>query len=331
MNSKSINIPKKLILLFCSISIFISCTHDPDPFEPEVKPDDNFIKKEACVYKDLIYACAPDTGLINQDLLLDIYLPAVDSASQKFPLVLLIHAGSYLHGSRLWTEPTARILQDSGFIVANIEYRLGWDVGDYSTPGRHSLPEAEYRGMQDANAALRFLVANSSNYRIDTSWIFVMGESAGASIALNSTFATEEAILYKSPEIVYKLGRLNQSGNPYINRYKIRGVCSKYGSISDSLFINRFNSLPVICFHGSNDNLVPVYTGLFLGNWESPAFGSAFIYERQLLINKVCEFHLKTGGTHMPPEFNPAFSTPIAINFFKKVIKNEVESLYFEH
>lgn len=330
MNSGSI-FKITCICFMMPLLLLFSCKHEPDQFDFDINTHENFIKEAPTVIKDIIFACAPDTGWINQELPMDVYIPKVDSARQQFPLVLLLHAGSYLHGSRSWTEPTARILQDSGFVVANIEYRLGWDVDDYSTPGRHSLPEAEYRGMQDANAALRYLAANAAKYRIDTSWFFVMGESAGASIALNSTFASEEAILYRSPEVVYKLGRLNQSGNSYINDYKIRGICSKYGSISDSLFINRINSLPVICFHGSNDNLVPLYKGLFLGNCESPAYGSAFIYERQLLIDKVCEFHLKTEGTHMPPEFNPVFSTPIVVNFFRKIINSEVESLYVEY
>ncbi|KAF0201898.1 MAG: carboxylesterase type [Bacteroidetes bacterium] len=321
---KSLNKLKQLILLVTAIVFFASCEHEKDPVEP-------FLKTDAYEETDILYATALDTGQHSTNLLMDLYFPAVDSVSQKFPAVLLIHAGSYLHGHRGWIEPTARILRDSGFITANIAYRLGWDVGDYISSDRNSLPEAEYRGMQDARAAMRYLVANAEKYRIDTSQLFILGESAGASIALNSAFATEETMLYKVPEMVYKLGRLDHSGNPYLNKYKIKGICSKYGSISDSLFINAFNSIPIICFHGSNDNLVPIYKGLFLGNPESPAFGSAYIYERQHQFGKICEFHLKTDGSHMPPEFNPNFCTPIVVDFFRGVIRNEKISSYSEH
>ena len=121
---KSLNKLKQLILLVTAIVFFASCEHEKDPVEP-------FLKTDAYEETDILYATALDTGQHSTNLLMDLYFPAVDSVSQKFPAVLLIHAGSYLHGHRGWIEPTARILRDSGFITANIAYRLGWDVGDY--------------------------------------------------------------------------------------------------------------------------------------------------------------------------------------------------------
>src|SRR5271165_2053490 len=82
-----------------------------------------------------------------------------------------------------------QILADSGFVVASINYRLGWRAGN-TTCGGDSASEmrAGYRAVQDANAALRFLVANDVAFGVDTGWVFIGGSSAGSIVALNTSY-----------------------------------------------------------------------------------------------------------------------------------------------
>ena len=83
-----------------------------------------------------------------------------------------------------------------GYVTASIGYRLGyifdelpWDcsIENYSCLFATDFAEWErayYRGVQDAKGALRYLLNRNDMYRIDTANVFVMGESAGAFIAL---------------------------------------------------------------------------------------------------------------------------------------------------
>jgi predicted esterase len=310
------------IILFGTIVILSSCTHDED----EVIKIDVFDTIPSCEVTGILYAVAPDTANLNTNLYMDVYMPPVFYKDQQFPTVLLIHAGSYLHGLKSWIEPSARLLRDLGFVTVNIEYRQGWINGANSQGNCHTLSEAEYRGMQDARAALRFIAAHAEEYHIDRDKLFVMGESAGASIALNSILACNEVMLYKSPGLVYKLGGLDGSGNSLPADYNIKAICSKYGSLSDSNFLNQYNTIPIICFHGENDNLVPIYKGYFLGNHEVEAYGSRFIYEKQLELGSPCVFYMKAGGSHMPSDFAAEISSPVIADFFYSVLSDSVQS-----
>ncbi len=310
------------IILFGAILFLSSCTHDDD----EVIKIDIFDTIPSSEVSGILYAVAPDTANVNTNLYMDVYMPPVYYKDQQFPTVLLIHAGSYLHGLKSWIEPSAKLLRDLGFVTINIEYRQGWINGPNSQGNYHTLSEAEYRGMQDARAALRYIAAHADEYHIDRDKLFVMGESAGASIALNSTLACNEVILYKSPGLVYNLGGLDESGNNLPADYTIKAICSKYGSLSDSNYLNQYNTIPIICFHGENDDLVPIYKGYFLGNHEVEAYGSRFIFEKQLEFNCPCVFYMKAGGGHMPSDFAAENTCQIIADFFNNVLSDSVQS-----
>lgn len=94
---------------------------------------------------------------------LDLYLPDGDDAR---PTVMLIHGGAWAYGGRYLLTPTARRLANSGYVVANIGYRLG---------AAGAFP----RNVQDAWCALSFLRQHAREYRIAPERIAVLGYSAG--------------------------------------------------------------------------------------------------------------------------------------------------------
>ncbi|MCQ2307587.1 MAG: alpha/beta hydrolase [Bacteroidales bacterium] len=57
-------------------------------------------------------------------------------------------------------------------------------------PFKRNIKRAGYAAIQDAHAAMRYLVENQSVYGIDTSMMFVGGTSAGATTALHLAFMT---------------------------------------------------------------------------------------------------------------------------------------------
>lgn len=308
-------------LIFLLNIILISCSN-----EDELEKITPFTPTDAEIVREIPYAVAKDTAGVNVELVMDLFKPAKTYSNQTFPVVLMIHAGSYLVGKKEWIEPRAKILSDSGFITASITYRQGWRSNGGCAGTINSLREAEYRAIQDANAALRYLVYNAKNLSIDTSRIYICGESAGATIALNCSYTNDYIMMYKNPELYDKLGGLNNSGNNLPAKYSIKGICSKYGSISDSGYINVHNKIPTICFHGTNDQLVPCNSGYFLGCTSVPAFGSNWIYNRLVALegNSVCI--LKQDGSHMPPEFSPEYTMRKTIEFFHTIENGTITS-----
>lgn len=187
------------------------------------------------------------------DLRLDLYLPKNDTLSHR-PLVMLMHGGSFYYGSRSDVAITkwCQHLASLGYVAASIDYREGY------VPTMENVERAGYRAIQDAHAALRYLVAHRENYGIDTAFIFVGGSSAGAITALNLAFMTNET----RPSSTYKsgksrdLGNIETSGNNYTNHFSIKGIVDMWGALSDTSMMQGKN-VPILAFHGDADDVVP--------------------------------------------------------------------------
>ncbi|RBP35681.1 acetyl esterase/lipase [Roseimicrobium gellanilyticum] len=108
---------------------------------------------------DITYGKTPE-----QELKLDIYRPK--AGGDKLPACLLVHGGGWVKGDKERFRPLAISLAEKGYVVANIEYRLG--------------PVAKYpAAVQDCNLAVRFVRANASRFGIDPNRIGAWGGSAG--------------------------------------------------------------------------------------------------------------------------------------------------------
>ncbi len=187
------------------------------------------------------------------NLYLDLYEPQGDTAAKR-PLVMLIHGGSFYFGTRndtaisKWSQHLASL----GYVAASIDYRLGF------FPTAADIERAGYRALQDAHAALRFLVAHQETFRIDTSMIFVGGCSAGAITALNLAFMTDETRPSASYESIINsdLGDIESSGNNIKDHFSIKCVVDMWGAVHDTS-IMRGHHIPIIAFHGNADDIVP--------------------------------------------------------------------------
>ena len=208
-------------------------------------------------------------GLINnQNLYLDIIEPAGDTLAKR-PLILHQFGGGFLIGWR--TEPVipqmAEMYAKRGFVFATIDYRLG-----FNALSGESAERAVYRGTQDLNAALRFLVDNADLYGIDTSAIFITGTSAGCIAALSSTYMQDSDRsdipstygIFLEPD---DLGCLNCDGNSNFNNQQVQvhGIINNWGAMLDTSYINPAldpnDNVPVISFHGTDDLIVPYVAG----------------------------------------------------------------------
>lgn len=118
---------------------------------------------------------APEGPIVHRDLpyvtggherqKLDLYLP---KAGEKLPLIIRIHGGAWLAGSKEMEGAEDYI--HNGFAVASINYRLS----------QHAVFPAQ---IQDCKAAVRYLRANAQKYNLDPNRFGVWGPSAGGHLA----------------------------------------------------------------------------------------------------------------------------------------------------
>lgn len=269
------------------------------------------------------YGSNIDTGGNIVSLKLDLYFPDSAKTGAQYPLVMMIHGGSYLNGDKADVKSDCEILADSGFVVASINYRLGWRSGNGQCQGDESSElEAGYRALQDANAAMRFLMANANKYGIDPKWIFIGGMSAGSILALNTAYIPNSIATTFMPGEYSQLGAINTADNTLTNSFSIKGICNMWGALPDSNLITAANAVPTISFHGTSDDVVPYDIGFneSCSNYFM-LYGSACIHRRLVFYNTPVISNFVIGGGHGPAVYTPQFLMGNTACFFKRLIR----------
>jgi acetyl esterase/lipase len=110
---------------------------------------------------DIAYADGPRHRL-------DVYRPR--PAAKPAPVVVFIYGGSWMVGEKAWYRFVASALVSSGMVVVIPDYRL--------------YPEVRFPAfMDDAAAAVAWARTNADRFGGDPHRLFLMGHSAGATIA----------------------------------------------------------------------------------------------------------------------------------------------------
>jgi len=198
--------------------------------------DPVYQESEMQVQNDLQYGSAFNVPRGEQEmLLLNLYQPPASDARSLRPAMLSIHGGGFISGDQNKDNFVhwAKNFVANGFVAVSINYRLSYKQTDKQ--------EANTYAMEDAKAAVRWLVKNSAKYRIDPHRIGAFGCSAGAmTVAYLNTVEGE-----------------GQSGNPGYPSNISAGVTlsgilqpAKYDEIKDK-------ASPHIDFHGDADDEIP--------------------------------------------------------------------------
>ena len=203
--------------------------------------------------KNINYSKALNFEGKNQDLKMDFYFPKnnLDTMEMR-PFILFIHGGGFYAGSRKDYSYMSRELAKRGFVTATMSYRLGFDQSDDA-----GLIKAIYRAQQDASKALSYVLANAKKLRINNSWIFLGGGSAGAITSLLTSYADQEEWDKLVPGIESTLGPLHSTKNDPKQTFEIRGIYNHMGNIHPSA-IDIEDLIPTISFHGQLDEVVPI-------------------------------------------------------------------------
>lgn len=198
------------------------------------------------------------------DLMLDLYQPVGVDALK--PLILFIHGGAFYVGDRHdealvgWCRHFASL----GYITASMDYRLGF------LPSKDDIERAGYMAVQDAHAAMRFLITHAEEYGIDPNQIYLAGTSAGSITALNLAFMRDDNRpkasfgrkegLFHHGERTEDLGAIASSGNDLQADFHIVAVANMWGAVND-LSILKNSHTDIVSFHGDADQLVPYDKG----------------------------------------------------------------------
>ena len=243
-------------------------------------------------------------GLSPQNLYLDIYTPTGDTLTSR-PLIVYAFGGGFLIGTRNQPPiPTyCSYYAQCGYVVASIDYRIGFDVLD-----SQSAERAVYRGVQDLRGAVRFLCQNYPQYGIDTTAIFLTGSSAGCFSGLHSCFLEQSdwpPCIHGTTLEPTDLGCMDCDDNTDNNSRmpQIRGIISHWGAIFDTTYIRTTpkDNVPTICLQGDQDAIVPYNVGPPFGAPIFPnVYGSLPITMRMADIGIKTELHTFVGYNHEP-------------------------------
>ena len=121
---------------------------------------------------------------------------------------------------------------------------------------------AVYRGVQDINAAVRYLRANATKYGIDPERIYVLGNSAGAIMSIENIYTNnkEDFPDYIEDGVLPNLGGLNDYGVGKTLDAHANGAVALWGATHDPSTLGH-NKTPIFLAHGTSDGTVLYGTG----------------------------------------------------------------------
>jgi len=107
-------------------------------------------------------------GSEGDNTTLDAFRPA--GGTDPLPVVVWVHGGAWISGSRTDVDPYLRILASHDYATVSLNYTIA--------------PEAAYpTALRQLNQALGYLVEHAEEFRIDPDRIVLAGDSAGAQLA----------------------------------------------------------------------------------------------------------------------------------------------------
>jgi acetyl esterase/lipase len=277
---------------------------------PEMLPADSPYG-EAMLIRDIPYT---DPSTTNQNF--NLYLPR-DKGARPFPLVVWIHGGAWMMGSKEWDN--VKYLVREGYAIASVDYRF--------------TPEAPFPAqIQDCNAALNFILAHAADYGVDATRFVIGGGSAGGHLALMLGLARGKKDFGANPAIK-PLAIMDFFGPTDFNRMKsdLEAIHSQKGldllqdagskllgapldesadKVKIASPINYVSAAapPVIIFQGSQDNLVPAAQSERL----HAALDRAGVKNQLVVI---------AGAGHDGPLFSTPEEQLKVIHFLKEVVK----------
>ena len=144
--------------------------------------------------------------------IMDIYLPKNFADGRKLPVIVSVHGGAWVYGTKETYQFYCMNLAQRGFAVVNFTYRLA--------------PEFKFpASAEDTNLVMKYIFDHAEEYGFDTSRIFAVGDSAGAHLLTIYTAMSTD------PEYLAKIGVTLPEGFSF---KAIALNCGKYSFLVDN-------------------------------------------------------------------------------------------------
>ncbi|NML65939.1 carboxylesterase family protein [Hymenobacter sp. RP-2-7] len=269
----------------------------------------------ASVTRDVAYGSATTYAGATQTLLMDVYQPAGDTV-QRRPLIIFAHGGGFIAGTKADAYPVAFCtrLARLGYVVASIEYRLGYAATGFGAAADTAkIAAAALRGGFDMKAAVRYFrqdAAGPKTYRIQPSYVVAAGSSAGAFAALETGYLDKASEVPSYLDLAALGGIEGNSGSPGYSS-AVAAVINLSGATESPSIIEAGNA-PLCSAHGTADTTVPYFQGR-IGSLLPPkyVYGSGRLNPRaaSLGITNVLRRFSKAG--HVPFEASQAYADTV--------------------
>ena len=228
----------------------------------------------------------------KNDLKLDIYLPT-KTVFERSPILFYVHGGAWIRGSKAAINfnrfnGAVNTLRDKGYTII---------APDYSLAGKTKtvFPDC----VLDLYDAIGWTKHNASVYNLDTTNLGIIGESAGAHIAMMAAFPKTTLIpgkysktdfnylidvygpndltdLYRGRTVEEIDATLRKVSKIFGSEFNIKSYVFGFDPSKDSVRANdlltRFSpinfidqdKIPVLIIHGKRDQIVPVEQSIVL-------------------------------------------------------------------
>ena len=310
-----------------AVLLFTACSKDepitPDNEIPVVKAEASYtvLKEIDITYADGLAHDESSTSSFTTPLKLDIYSP--DNNSENRPVFMWIHGGGFTGGIKHNPEivKIANYYASRGWVFISIDYRTTEELGNTQgmneeevlsyyrgiapnrwidsllnnaqTSGNFKKGIAMYMAQRDSKAALRWIVANSNTYNINTDFITVGGNSEGSASTIALGISNQEDFRDEIPiSVDYTLSTTNLNEN-----YSVRSMVYFWGSNAKLDLYEMVYDLEQYDRYDSND------PELFMGHGQAPDLQTPYeealelqgIYDSLGIYNKLVTLLLPNG------------------------------------
>lgn len=312
-----------LFVVFISLLVFLAFKLSPWPsallirysFDKEGARVNEALKKH--VPAGISSIPGQQYDLNDKDALLDVYYPsAIAGTNQELPVIVWIHGGGWVAGSKESIASYCKILAGKNYIVVSVDYSIA-PRKHYPTP------------VKQVNIALAYLRENAKRLHIDPSHFILAGDSGGAHIAAqtgniisNKDYAQlmgitpgisrselSGLILYCGP---YDAGRINLSGD---HAFFLKSVLWAYSGKKDFANDPFFKTASVINY--INNNFPPCF--ISVGN------GDPLRAQSEALARKLIQLNVKADTLFYAPGYIPLLPHEYQFNLDTDAGKDALE------